>query len=227
MPTKLGDILKNLVMVTIKYGRLKEIHKSDLKQFPNLRYLDLDCNDIEALEEDLFMFNPELTRIWLDDNKIVSIGQKTFENLKNLEDFDLSGNACFSKRIQSDMAENIILIIKACYNATAKILYEMPDLDCQRLENGTNSLESEEEYKKLSLKINQIEKDLNEKKNLQNKLRETFEGSSKAVPRFNDHDTNQKISNEFLSRYFWILVIGLPIIFVFSIINVFLVWTFK
>lgn len=50
-PSNLGEKFNNLIALRIKNGRLKEIHQDDIKMFTNLKYLNLDENDIEALDE--------------------------------------------------------------------------------------------------------------------------------------------------------------------------------
>ncbi|CAG9804839.1 unnamed protein product [Chironomus riparius] len=120
IPSNLGEKFNNLIAIRIKGGKLKEIHKSDLKQFVKIKYLNLDRNDIKALEEGLFEFNPELILVWFENNNIKSIGETTFKNLNKLKDLDLNGNHCFSQRFESHMVINLTLIKEACYIATEK-----------------------------------------------------------------------------------------------------------
>jgi len=165
IPTNLGEKFKKLIAIQIKHGRIKEIHKNDLKQFTKLQFLNLDSNDIEALEEGLFEFNPELILIWMENNNIISIGQTTFKNLNKLEDLDLSRNDCFSMRFESFMAENITLINEACYNATARILYNILDPKCQFVDKDKKLKLSQE-------KIHKLQKELDENIKLQKQLQE-------------------------------------------------------
>lgn len=227
LPTNLGQKLQNLVALRIKYGRLKEIRKSFLKQIPMLKHLNLDNNDIEVLEENLFEFNSELAVIWFDGNKIAIIGETTFKNLNSLHDLDLSGNVCYSERIQALETVNITLIKDACFNTTNKILYEVPAIDCQLLMNLTNmnplDTQLKNDYEQLSLKINEIEKDLKDKKDLREKVRQKLG----LISRFNDHDCYQETSISFLLKYFWTAMVGLPLLFVLFIVNAVLVFKFK
>ena len=112
MPKNIGEKLKNLIAIRITYGRLKEIHKDDLKQFTKLQYLNLDHNDIETLENDLFELHPDLILIWFANNYINSIGETTFKNLNKLKDLDLHRNSCFYKRLENPVALNIAFVKK-------------------------------------------------------------------------------------------------------------------
>lgn len=77
------------------FARLKEISSDDLKQFSgNLRHLWLFYNDIEVIEENLFMHNPNLWFIELASNKIAHVDAKVFDNLRNLNTLRLHENPC-------------------------------------------------------------------------------------------------------------------------------------
>ncbi|KAL7015703.1 hypothetical protein ACKWTF_016612 [Chironomus riparius] len=123
MPSNLADKFKNLIAMRIRQGKLKEISQSDFKTFPKLRYLNLDANDLEVLDDDLFDFNPLLEVIWFEGNKIKAIGQSTFGNLKNLRDLDMNGNTCYSKRMSSryDMSSNMAIMKQKCYNPDVEL----------------------------------------------------------------------------------------------------------
>lgn len=96
-PRGLEKIFKNLKMIDINNGRLKEIHQDDLKPFPKLVCLELYENDIESLEKGLFDYNPKLEMIWLSSNKIVHIDANLFDNLVKLTYLSLDANRCISE----------------------------------------------------------------------------------------------------------------------------------
>jgi len=96
-PRGLEKIFKNLKMIDINNGRLKEIHQADLKPFPKLVCLELYENDIESLEKGLFDYNPKLEMIWLSSNKIVHIDVNLFDNLVKLTYLSLDANRCISE----------------------------------------------------------------------------------------------------------------------------------
>ncbi|KAL7015700.1 hypothetical protein ACKWTF_016610 [Chironomus riparius] len=124
IPENLGNKFKNLLALKFRQGRLKEISQHDLKSFIKLRYLNLDANDIETLDEDLFEFNPQLEIIWFESNRIKNIGMSVFEHLKNLDDLDLNGNVCISKRMSNSrgMAEFLSEVKNNCFDAKAELV---------------------------------------------------------------------------------------------------------
>ncbi|KAL7037953.1 hypothetical protein ACKWTF_009411 [Chironomus riparius] len=60
IPQDLGKHFKNIENIYIQSCHLKELDKTDLKQFQNLRILSLKYNDIEVIEDGLFDFNSKL-----------------------------------------------------------------------------------------------------------------------------------------------------------------------
>lgn len=101
-PRGLDRIFKNLKMIDINNGRLKEIHQSDLKSFPKLVCLDLYENDIESLEKGLFDYNPKLEMIWLSSNKIIHVDVNLFDNLVKLTYLSLDANRCISEYAENN-----------------------------------------------------------------------------------------------------------------------------
>lgn len=84
-PRSIGEkFFKNIAGLTINDSKLKEIHQSDLEEFPKLREIFIASNEIETLEANLFKFNENLELLWLDGNKIRSIDSKIFDNLSKL-----------------------------------------------------------------------------------------------------------------------------------------------
>jgi Leucine-rich repeat (LRR) protein len=95
-PRNLENIFKNLKMIAIEHGRLKEIKQSDLRPFPKLVTVWLSNNDIEFLEDGLFAYNPELVSVNFHYNKIIHIGTQVFENLNKLRWLWLNENKCIN-----------------------------------------------------------------------------------------------------------------------------------
>jgi hypothetical protein len=94
MPRGLNDVFPNLIGIEIGYAGMKEIHQSDLKQFPRLRYLQLYNNAITVIERDLFKFNTELEYIELDSNEIIKVHPTVFDHLNKLSQLHLEFNVC-------------------------------------------------------------------------------------------------------------------------------------
>lgn len=95
-PHGLNKVFKNLKIIDINNGRIKEIHQSDLRPFKKLEVLDLDSNDIQVIETGLFDFNPNLVIIWLS-SKILHIDAGVFTNLKKLAYLYLGNNLCINR----------------------------------------------------------------------------------------------------------------------------------
>ncbi|KAG5668338.1 hypothetical protein PVAND_016281 [Polypedilum vanderplanki] len=97
IPYGLSKIFPNLILMCIRYERIKEIHQKDLEQYSKLRNFDLEGNDIEYLEKDLFKFNTQLQVIWLKNNKISQIYPTVFDHLNQLEYLHFGENQCLNK----------------------------------------------------------------------------------------------------------------------------------
>jgi hypothetical protein len=93
-PNELGNIFKNLQFLKFRNVKLSEIYFEDLRNFPNLKYLDLQGNEIEILDENLFANNSHLEVINLSENEITHIDINIFDDLKNLKSLKLSDNKC-------------------------------------------------------------------------------------------------------------------------------------
>ena len=98
-PRGLEKTFKNLKMIYVEHGRLKEVHQADLKPFTKLISLSLEDNDIEIVEDDLFEFNEKLEVLWLSKNKIMIVGSKVFTNLNNLISLYITSNPCINMEI--------------------------------------------------------------------------------------------------------------------------------
>ncbi|KAG5668989.1 hypothetical protein PVAND_016892 [Polypedilum vanderplanki] len=115
-PKGLEKIFKNLLMIDINYGRLKEIHQNDFSPFPQLKSLELFENDIEVLEDDLFKFNPNLEMIWLSSNKIFHVSPTAFAAIKNLRYISFDSNPCASQYVQNNATAAKIIVENAIKN---------------------------------------------------------------------------------------------------------------
>jgi Leucine-rich repeat (LRR) protein len=111
MPRGLNDVFPNLDAITIKNSHLKEIRQTDLQPFSKLKVLDLDKNDIETIERDLFKFNLQLQVIFLTDNKIRRVHPNVFDHLNKLRYLDMGYNACVNE-YAADRAGVLELITK-------------------------------------------------------------------------------------------------------------------
>lgn len=103
-PRGLDKIFKNLILIDLNNGRIKEIHQIDLKVFPKLEALDLFENDIQVIEAGTFDSNPNLKVVWLT-NKILHVESNVFSNLKVLIYLYLPSNPCINKSARNSLIE--------------------------------------------------------------------------------------------------------------------------
>lgn len=102
-PLGLEKIFKNLEGISVTASEFKEIRKDDLKDYPKLRELSLHYGNIETIEADLFINNPNLEGIYLNNNKISQIDANVFNNLKTkLKDLYLADNNCKLDDVRDD-----------------------------------------------------------------------------------------------------------------------------
>ena len=95
-PRGLNKFFKNLKKISIINTGLKEIHQSDLKDFPKLKHLYLYYNNLTKIEENLFNYNPNLELISLSFNKISNINPNVFDKLKKLKNLYFNSNPCIN-----------------------------------------------------------------------------------------------------------------------------------
>ncbi|CAG9802068.1 unnamed protein product [Chironomus riparius] len=103
-PQRLDKFFGNLKLIAIYYGRIKEIHQSDLKPFPKLVNFYLDNNDIETLEPGLFDFNPNLEGVSFLANKLIKIDSTIFDHLVKLQNIWFGENLCISTNVTDSIA---------------------------------------------------------------------------------------------------------------------------
>lgn len=94
-PYQLPKFFINIESVTIYQANIKSINKFDLQHFGHdLKELNLDKNQIEVIERDLFDFNPNLEAISMASNKISRVDVEAFDKLGNLKFLSLWNNPC-------------------------------------------------------------------------------------------------------------------------------------
>jgi hypothetical protein len=97
-PSNLHDKFPNLFAIGIDNCGISEIHKEDLKPFGDeLLYFRLSKANLQMIEKDLFIHNPNLKVVGLHHNKIKRIDKNVFDNLKSLNQLWLSENNCINK----------------------------------------------------------------------------------------------------------------------------------
>ena len=95
-PGNLHKFFPNLEVVKIFSSRLKFIDNYDFRFLMTLKYLDLEQNEIEVLQSDLFQFNLLLIKVNFRKNKLKFIGARLLEPLKHLTTARFEENTCIS-----------------------------------------------------------------------------------------------------------------------------------
>lgn len=132
MPKRFEKFFKNIRGIIIYKSGLKFITKEDLKPFPMLKTLYIIENKLTVIQPDLFEFNPKLTFIELNDNRIRSIAPGTFDAIDDLEELHMTGNVCISKGASDRKGVNEVEreILKECqaHKDTEEILMKIQNL---------------------------------------------------------------------------------------------------
>lgn len=95
-PVGVMNYFRKLKIIQIHTSRLKEVNSEDLKPFPMLTNFWIPCNEVEYLPGDLFIYNPLLEYVAVQENKIMHIDHSTFIVLKNLVWLSVRQNPCYS-----------------------------------------------------------------------------------------------------------------------------------
>jgi len=158
-PKGLDKFFKNLKVINIHDCKLKEIHQSDLKVFPNLVYFKLSLNEIEVIEEGLFDFNPHLELVGFEEPKIIHIDPNVFDNLAKLSDFWFEDVPCVTKEIY-DSREEVQEAIKVVKSSCSSSEFLSLDNQIKNLEIKSKTLNSED----FNTKLETFEKSFNNSK---------------------------------------------------------------
>jgi len=102
-PRGLERLYPNTNFICIRDGNIKEIHQSDLKQYPNLVVLDLWKNHLEVLEDGLFAYNPDLVYVSLETNKICYIAPNIFDHLTKIRWLQFEENECINQKADDSL----------------------------------------------------------------------------------------------------------------------------
>lgn len=108
-PRNLADFFPRVTEIFIERGLL-EIHKEDLQQYPQLKWLYLSNNELTEIEKDLFIYTPYLRLIFLGGNKIKYIHSDVFDHLNSLDFLATSGNPCYSGQSENNRSGVLNLI---------------------------------------------------------------------------------------------------------------------
>jgi hypothetical protein len=145
-PRGIEKLLPNIQGIWADLAKLKTISKSDLQQFPKLNELLLIRNDIEEIESDLFVENPEIRIITFYDNNLSYIGKNIFDPLKKLEKVDFEKNICINFNAKSK--DEISTLIKKVESNCALMT--------------KNEMKTQKKFDELKANVQDHQKNLNE-----------------------------------------------------------------
>lgn len=158
-PKGLEKFFKNIKMIDLYFCKLKELHQSDLKAFPDLIYFRLGGNGIEVIEAGLFDFNPNLEFIGFWESSIIHIDPNVFDNLNKLSYFKFFTVPCVDQNI-NDSKEKVQEVLKVVRSNCSNSEYLSLENQIKSLEIVSKIINSEA----LSLKLENFEKNLKNSK---------------------------------------------------------------
>ncbi len=95
----LGSQFSQVERLWLHDNKIEMIEEQTFVYLPNLWWIDLSWNEIQTLSQKVFQKNHKLKYIWLSWNFIKRIEPGTFRNLNQLEVFYLWGNECVDQTI--------------------------------------------------------------------------------------------------------------------------------
>lgn len=101
IPSGIDAFFPNIKLTRWADGDLRTFNADDLKQFPNLLRLMLQNNKIVSLDGDLFKHTPKLTLISFQENLIEHVGHDLLTGLRDLETADFRRNVCIDLNANS------------------------------------------------------------------------------------------------------------------------------
>lgn len=103
-PSELNKFFPNLEVIKIWDSKLKFIDNFDMRWLSKLRILNLEDNQIEVLQPELFNHNAQLTELHLKKNKLKFIGARILVPLTRLEIANFMENICVDSSAESPTA---------------------------------------------------------------------------------------------------------------------------
>ena len=130
----IDEFFPNLIYLQWNNCNLTSIESEDLKQFPNLRRIDAQHNQLLDLPGDLFAHTPDMQAMFIHNNLIESVGEGIFSKLDLLRIVDLKSNRCinnaaFSREEVLDL-EKILLVNCPSLPPTTTEVWQCDNLRC-------------------------------------------------------------------------------------------------
>lgn len=148
IPPGLGSMFKNLKHFFLRSGDLSRLSKVDLKHFPLVFNLHFDYNQLEYLEDDLFINNQQLIYIGLAGNKITQVGSNIRLHLMgSLFKVELRNNRCID-----------IIFCNKCQDSG--VINNFPDLQRMFSEQCTDLMTMRNNFAQTSDKLEKVSENL-------------------------------------------------------------------
>jgi len=104
VPHNLNHFFPNLLVLSIwETPGFSDVQENDLKQFPKLKWFQLNDNNIESINKNLFKHNPLLEFVSLKGNQIKHVANNAFDNLSQLSTLYIGG-PCIKREVSTDKA---------------------------------------------------------------------------------------------------------------------------
>jgi chaperonin cofactor prefoldin len=192
------NVFPNLIAIMISSCHMKEIRQTDLQPYSKLKNLDLDSNDIETLERNLFKNNPQLEAIFLQHNKIKQVHPNVFDQLSELQYLYMNYNSCVTENgsTRTDALKLITKIKDQCdnYDLVNEIEANVTKIGDQvkvHIENMKSQIDD------LALKMENSNSKIDIlTKMIQDMLKITSENTTVITQNFNQQLMNQQLSTQ-------------------------------
>lgn len=220
VPTGLEKYFAHIKVLRIQNTPLKEIRQQNLKDFRQLKFLEIFGTHIESIDGNLFDFNLEIESLHLQNNRINFIVLGAFDKLAKLKFISLVDNTCFSRFLDFSLSvDNLVapgffagLYIMCSRNEYLKIIWKIMQMRTLTLDEisylkkaSHNSLTLGTRIDELTLTGNQMNNEiLNEITNLRSSvnfkihsLNEIYMGRNEAFGNFSTHENEKFLEAKF------------------------------
>lgn len=180
-PKTLKNFFPNLKAIQFYTTDLEEISSDDLKQFPNLEYLNLAFNLLKKLPGDLLGYTLKLKVVVFHNNKLANVGLGILDGLNSLSDVDFQANTCINLNAQTpDELETLKEELKInCFVAEeTTVKPETCPLRCT-LNDETDELNSK--YDKLFKSIEELQSEVSKMKELNTELQKESKAQDERI----------------------------------------------
>lgn len=126
IPTGIEKFFPNVERIEISRSGLKNLTQNNLKNFSNLKFLNLTSNQLDHLDSDVFEFNDKIEEIDLSENNLKSIRVASLKVLTNLKKLDLSNNLCINETAENEveLKRLKIKLIESCSQSSSTMSFD-------------------------------------------------------------------------------------------------------